>query len=152
MLLTGTFRRSVDEKQRVGIPKRLRTALESSGHHAALYVTPWTDGSLGLYTEQAFAELGEQLAVSSPAGRNVRDFGRLFYAKAQCIDMDGQGRIRIPQELCKLAELGQEVMMVGVRDHIEIWNVERWDAYINEKEPRYDEIAEQAFAKRPTTP
>ena len=145
MLLTGTFRRAVDEQQRVSIPKRLRTVLEATDKHAALYLAPGTDGSLALYPESAFAALGDRLAESSPTGQEVRDFGRLFYAMAQSVEMDAQGRIRIPLELFQLAELGQEVMMIGVRDKIEIWDIQRWEKYLGDKQPRYDEIAERAF-------
>lgn len=145
MLLTGTFRRAVDEKQRVSIPKRLRTVLELAGKNAALYLAPGTDGSLALYTERAFAALGERLAEASPTGKEVREFGRLFYAMAKRVEMDAQGRIRIPLELFRLAELSQEVMMVGVRDKIEIWDTARWEQYLGDKQPRYDEIAEKAF-------
>jgi MraZ protein len=145
MLLTGTFRRAVDEKQRVSIPKRLRAVLESAGKNAALYLAPGTDGSLALYSEQAFQTLSERLAEASPTGKEVRDFGRLFYALAQRVEMDAQGRIRIPQELFQLAELDQEVMMIGVRDKVEIWDTARWERYLGDKQPKYDEIAERAF-------
>lgn len=145
MLLTGTFRRAVDEKQRVSIPKRLRAILELAGKNAALYLAPGTDGSLALYTERAFTALGDRLAQASPTGKEVRDFGRLFYAMAQSVEMDAQGRIRIPQELFQLAELDQEVVMIGVRDKVEIWDQARWEQYLGDKQPKYDEIAERAF-------
>ena len=93
----------------------------------------------------AFQALGERLAEASPTGKEVRDFGRLFYALAQRVEMDAQGRIRIPQELFQLAELDQEVMMIGVRDKVEIWDTARWERYLGDKQPKYDEIAERAF-------
>lgn len=145
MLLTGTFRRSIDEKQRVSLPKRLRAALDSDVQNVPLYLAPGTDGSLALYSEKAFAALAQRLEQASPAGPDVRAFGRLFYAKAQSIELDSQGRFCIPQDLYQLAQLGKEVVMVGVRDHIELWNVDKWEQYLNDKEPRYDEIAEKAF-------
>ncbi len=147
MLLTGTFRRSIDDKQRIAIPKRLRAALDPLGQNVPLYLAPGTDGSLGLYTEQAFGALAERLEQASPAGPEVRAFGRLFYAKAQRIELDNQGRFSVPQDLFQLAHLGQEVILVGVRDHVELWNVEQWEKYLSEKEPQYDEIAEKAFGE-----
>ena len=97
MLLTGTFYRSVDDKQRLSIPKRIRTVLEKTGS-PALYVAPGLDGSLAIYTEEEFERFARRLADTSPTGRNVVDFSRLFYAKAQGVEMDGQGRIRVPAE------------------------------------------------------
>ena len=144
MVLTGTFTRSVDEKLRVAIPKRLRDALGCPAP-GGLYVTPGTDGSLAIYTEGALERLAERLAQASPTQKEVRDFTRLFYARAQRVELDRQGRVRIPANLAKLAQLGKEAVLLGVQDHLELWATARWEAYLTEKQTRYDEIAEAAF-------
>jgi MraZ protein len=145
MLLTGTFSRAFDEKMRLAIPKRLRDALpcQSGGR---LFVTPGTDQSLAIYGESSFAQLAEKLAQASPARADVRAFLRLFYAQAQQVEMDLQGRIRIPVELAKFACLEKEIVLLGVQDHLEVWAVERWQNYLAQKQPHYDEIAEKAFS------
>lgn len=144
MLLTGTFVRSIDHKLRVAIPKRLREAL-SCPAPAGLYVAPGTDGSLAIYTEEALERLAERLARASPTQQQVRDFIRLFYARSQRVELDQQGRIRLPQELAELAELTSEAVLLGVQDHMELWSRNRWEAYLADKQARYDEIAEAAF-------
>jgi MraZ protein len=143
MLLTGSFQRAIDDKQRVAIPKALREALGVNVE--TLYVTPGTDGSLALYTEAALAQLAERLAAASPNGQDVRAFGRLFYARAQAVDLDRQGRVRIPPELAELAGLASDVVLVGVQDHLELWDRSRWEAYVSQRQVRFDEIAEAAF-------
>lgn len=144
MLLTGAFTRSIDDKLRVAIPKRLRVALECP-QGGGLYVAPGTDASLVIYTEEEFGRLARRLAGSSPTKQHVRAFTRLFYARAQRVDVDRQGRIRIPTELAELARLGNEVVLLGVQDHLELWAADRWETYLAEKQPHYDEIAEGAF-------
>ncbi|MEX2112354.1 MAG: division/cell wall cluster transcriptional repressor MraZ [Pirellulales bacterium] len=144
MLLTGTFSRAVDEKLRVAIPKPLRDALGSSAK-GVLYVAPGTDGSLALFTEDALADLAARLARSSPNAQDVRAFSRLFYARAQAVEVDGQGRVRIPPELARLAALGKEAMLIGVQTHLELWDRERWNHYVQEKQSQFDQIAEAAF-------
>lgn len=177
MLLTGTFPRTIDEKQRLSIPKRLRdafakdsagrgpgssptsTTATASGEDAhdgveqpgteetpALYVAPGTDGSLALYTEESFARLAERLSNSPPTGQDVRAFSRLFYSQAQRLELDRAGRIRIPPELVKLAGLEKDVVLVGVRDHLELWDKGRWEAYLVQQQSNYDQLAEKAFA------
>jgi MraZ protein len=145
MLLTGTFSRSLDDKLRLAIPKRLRDAL-GCPQGGDLYVAPGTDGSLSIYTEGSFEQLAVRLGKSSPTGQQVRSFTRLFYAQAQRLEIDVQGRIRIPQELVSLAKLEKEVVLVGVQDHMELWSATRWSGYLAEKRPHFDEIAEAAFA------
>lgn len=155
-LLTGAFARAIDDKQRIAIPKRFREALlgtsgEEEGADSSrttLYVAPGTDGSLAIYGEEAFASLADQLGGASPNSKDVRAFSRLFYARVQAVDPDKQGRIRIPTELAKLAELGAEAMLVGVRDHLEVWDSKRWQEYITGQEDKYDDLAERAFEDR----
>ena len=144
MLLTGSFSRAIDVKQRLAIPKRIREELLRGDGHS-LYVAPGTDGSLALYTEDIFATLAARLAAASPAEQDVRAFSRLFYSQAQRVEFDTQGRIRIPQELADLAKLQREAVLLGVLDHLEIWDRARWEQYLAERQSRYDEIAEAAF-------
>ena len=112
MFFTGEFSRSIDEKLRVAIPKSLREALECD-KQPGIYVAPGTDQSLALYTEETFARLAERLAQASPTRQDVRAFNRLFYARAQRVELDGQGRVRIPPELAELARLAERGGVVG---------------------------------------
>ena len=149
MLLTGSFHRSLDEKLRFMLPKSLRDPL-TDDDHLVVYIAPGTDGSLVVYTEHAFRELGEQLGHGPPTAQDVRAFSRLFYAQAQRVEMDRQGRVRIPADLVTLAKLGKEVVLLGVRDHVEVWDRERWESYLSERQPYYDQIAENAFGSPST--
>jgi MraZ protein len=144
VLFTGEFRRNLDEKQRVAIPKRIRGAFEQN-EIAACFVAPGTDGSLAIYTEESFTQLAERLSRSKPTGQDTRAFSRLFYARAERVEMDSQGRIRIPNELSALAGLSKAVVVIGVRDHLEIWDAPRWDEYLRSQQENYDAIAEGAF-------
>jgi MraZ protein len=143
MLFTGTYRRALDDKLRLPVPKPLR---ESVAPGTRLYITPGLDGCLALYTESAFTALAERLAASPPAAREVRDYSRMFYSQAACVTPDGQWRLRIPSELQQWASLSGEVVIVGVRDHIELWSAARWDQYIARCDPHYDLLAEHALS------
>jgi mraZ protein len=144
MLLTGTYERSLDEKQRLALPKRIRELIGSAGQ--LLFLTPGTDGSLALYAGPAFAKMADKLAAQSPTAQDVRAFGRLLYAQTQSVELDSQGRFRVPPELARHAELGRECVLVGVGDHIELWEKERWNAYLAQLQPRYDQLAESALS------
>ena len=43
------------------------------------------------------------------------------------------------------AGLAGDVMIVGVRDHLEIWALEKWQRYVSRCDPQYDELAETAL-------
>jgi len=148
MLLTGTFHRTLDDKSRFAIPRPLRDAL-GPGETATAYLAPGTDGSLELYSEEAFERLAAKMESGSRNDREARAFNRLFYGQVQRLELDKQGRVRLPAELAQLASLGKDIVLVGVRDHIEIWDLERWKEYLGGAQPRYDELAERALTKPP---
>lgn len=142
MLLTGTYERSLDEKFRVALPKAFRQWLADHRH---VVVTPGTDVCLALFSPPAFERLAQRLAARSPAGQDVRAFSRLLYAQSHTVELDGQGRIRIPAELARWAGIESQVVLLGVGDHAELWNPSRWEAYLADLQPRYDELAEKAL-------
>lgn len=142
MALTGTWPRSLDDKGRLAVPKRVRDELGGETL-TELFIAPWTDKSLALFTTTAFETLAERFKSSSRV--DVRNYMRLFYARADRGDLDKQGRIRIPERLQEFAELGQKVVLLGVSDHLEIWNAARWQDYEAKLNPQFDEIAEQAY-------
>jgi len=146
MLLTGTCERTLDEKLRFALPKSFRELFSGEKH---LVLSLGMDGCLSLYSQHAFRALAEMLAARSPTGRDVRSFSRLLYARSQQVEIDPQGRIRVPAELARLASLEDELVLIGVGDRVELWNKERWETFLAEQQPRYDELAEAAFGELP---
>jgi MraZ protein len=144
MLLTGSYRRSLDDKLRLAIPKQLRDAIGFPENNT-LFIAPGTDRVLVIYTAEVLEQIGRSLSKLSPAAKETRDFSRLFYAQSQPADVDRQGRLRIPPELAKLSGLQNEVMVIGVRDRIELWDASHWDDFLNRTQPTYDDLAESVF-------
>ena len=142
MFLTGTYQRSLDDKLRLALPKPLREAL---AEHKQLLLTPGTDGSLALFPGTAFAAFAERLAQRSPTGQQVRAFSRMLYSQSQSVELDSQGRLRITADLAQWAGLENDIVLIGVGDHVELWNKSRWEAYLAELQPQYDDLAETAL-------
>ncbi len=144
MALSGTYSRSLDSKGRVAVPKRLREDI-SQDELSHLYVAPGTEKSLALYSEQEFEAFAHRLAAIPSNRATVRNYRRLFYSQAEKVDVDSQGRIRIPERLCRFAELKQNVILLGVLDHVEIWDDELWREFFSQHATDFDAMASQAF-------
>jgi MraZ protein len=142
MLLTGTYPRTLDDKKRLALPKRVRDLLKEP---ATLFVTPGPDQSLWVFAPEALERLAEKLDQAPAADAEARVFRRLYFAQTEAIDVDRSGRILIPDRLLLFAGLKQEVVMIGVRDHLELWDAERWQNYLTQNAPRFDSVAEAAF-------
>jgi MraZ protein len=144
MLLTGTYPRTLDDKKRLALAKRVR---EQLGDPKTLFVTPGPDQCLWLYTQDGLERLAEKLDQSPATDAEARVFRRLYFAQTEAVDVDGSGRVLIPERLVQFADLKHEVVLIGVRDHLELWDAERWQRYIEQHAPRFDAVAEGAFQK-----
>ncbi len=144
MLLTGTHPRTLDDKKRLALPKKVR---EQVGEVAQLFVTPGPDQTLWIYTTDELERLSAKLDQTPATDAEARVFRRLFFAQMEEVELDGSSRMLIPDRLAQFAGLEHEVVLLGVRDHMELWNAARWQAYISEQGPKFDKFAEEAFRK-----
>jgi MraZ protein len=144
MLLTGTHARTLDDKKRLALPKRTR---EQLGDPVTLFITPGPDGCLWLYTEAELEQLAGKLDQAPVTDAEARVFRRLYFAQTEAVDVDKNGRVLVPERLVQFAGLQHDVVLIGVRDHLELWDVERWQHYLTQHAPRFDAVAEGAFRK-----
>src|SRR5437762_10473135 len=145
MLLTGTHPRTLDDKKRLALPKRFR---EQLGEPGTLYVTPGPDRSLWVYTQAELEQLAARLDQAPATDAEARVFRRLYFAQTEAVDVDRQGRVLVPERLIEFAGLARDVVLIGVRDHLELWDARRWQQYLEQHAPRFDAVAEGAFQKR----
>jgi MraZ protein len=144
MLLTGTYPRTLDEKNRLALPKRFR---EQLGEPETLFVTPGPDQCLWLYSQRSLEQLAEKLDQAPATDAEARVFRRLYFAQTEPADLDRTGRILVSERLVQFAGLAREVVLIGVRDHLELWDAARWQQYLTDNGPRFDAVAEGAFRR-----
>ncbi|MDA1014790.1 MAG: cell division protein [Planctomycetota bacterium] len=144
MSLTGTYPRNLDEKYRLAVPKRLRDDFGQSPLKS-LIVAPGTEQSLSLFSDTAFTKVAALLAGQA-ASSEMRSYQRLYYARAERVDLDSQGRIRLPERLVKLANLEHDIVLLGVHDHAEIWSKENWQSFLDQHESEFDQLAAQVLS------
>lgn len=147
MLLTGTHPRTLDDKKRLTLPKRVR---EQLGDITGLFVTPGPDQSLWIYTKPELERLSGKLDETPATDAEARVFRRLFFAQMEEVDLDKASRILIPDRLVQFAGLAHEVVLLGVLDHLELWDQARWQAYHETHSAEFDKVAEDAFRGKKT--
>ncbi|HEY8989056.1 MAG TPA: hypothetical protein VIM39_08530, partial [Candidatus Limnocylindrales bacterium] len=96
---------------------------------AGLVVSRWLDACLAIHTRTGWDALAEKVATLPIADENARRFSRFIFAGAVETTLDGQGRVLVPGYLREMAGLEAEAVVVGARDHAEIWAPARWDVY-----------------------
>ena len=74
--------------------------------------------------------------------RRTRNYSRSFFASASDQTLDRSGRCQVPEPLRQYAGLTKDVTVVGVADHIEIWDTETWHTIAEEADEYYADIQE----------
>lgn len=144
MALTGTYTRSMDDKHRLAIPKRLCDEF-GEVDLKGFVLAPGTNKALDMYTPAGFERLARKVSRQSSNRAEVRNYARLFYSRAEKVELDAQSRIRIPERLAEFAGLERDVVLLGVHDHAEIWNSSAWERFLSDHNSAFDEMAAKAF-------
>jgi MraZ protein len=137
-VFTGEYRHSVDDKGRLAVPAKFRAQLG-----AGAVVSRWLDACLAIHTQDGWNDLSAKVAALPITDPNARRFSRLIFAGAAEVELDRQGRILLPAYLREHIDLGGDAVVVGSRDHAEIWVPATWATYAQGLDDP-DELA-QAF-------
>ncbi|MGZ3958749.1 MAG: division/cell wall cluster transcriptional repressor MraZ [Flavisolibacter sp.] len=75
---------------------------------------------------QAFNAIYSQIKNTSISDPLARLLNRLFLGSATVAAMDDSGQLELPANLCEYAELGNEIVIVGQGEYLEIWSPALW--------------------------
>ncbi|MHB8892555.1 MAG: division/cell wall cluster transcriptional repressor MraZ [Candidatus Limnocylindrales bacterium] len=123
-MFTGEYRHAVDAKGRIAVPARFRAQLDGGA-----VVARWLDTCLAIFPLAAWEELATKVGSLPMTDPNARLLQRQLFAGAFETELDRQGRVLVPQGLRAFAGLEDEAMVLGSRDHAEIWAPARWGTY-----------------------
>jgi MraZ protein len=123
-VFTGEYRHTVDDKGRIAVPAKFRGQLADGA-----VVSRWMESCLAIHTRSGWDDLADKVAALPITDQASRLFQRFIFAGAAEVELDRQGRILVPAYLRDSIGLAGEAVVVGSRDHAEIWAPAVWDTY-----------------------
>ncbi len=87
--------------------------------------------------------MAERLQRSAGDEQQGPQIMRFLSANAVSEQLDGQGRVKLPIGLLEFAAISKDVTIIGVQDHVEIWDRATWAAYRKEMEEGADATADE---------
>ncbi len=137
-ILVGNYTAKIDKSGRIKIPEKFRAAIEQD-FGKEVFITSLTDEAVQIYPMavwETMTGVAKEGAVHlRPA---VRHFMLRVNRKGAKHEIDSKGRVLINQKLRVRADLPAEVEVIGLNNHLEVWNGERLDEKL-EKRPLTDE-------------
>jgi transcriptional regulator MraZ len=142
-LLLGEYEHTIDDKNRLTLPARLRESFPGG----VVVVTRGMDRCLSAYPRPAWESFVEsRLASLDQFSSQARRLERYLFGSAVEVEIDRQGRIMIPAPLVAYAELARDVVVAGVRDRLEVWDRQAWRTQLKELEGSAEHVAERLAA------
>jgi len=143
VLLIGEFEATIDAKRRLAVSSAIRDQIDphEDGENFILVLGP--DRHLWLYPDRYYRRLLATMKRSPLPSRRQRKTD-LFFAMARVLKPDAQGRVVLPEKSIQRAVVTDQVTLVGMNDHIEIWPRGEWDRRVEEGLSGYGEMFDEA--------
>ena len=122
--LLGTHSYQLDPKGRISLPARFREVLAEGA-----ILTLGQDGCLFCVPRAEWEERAREVRAHPLSDAEARAYARMFFGKAEAVDLDSQGRLLIPQRLRNEVGIRKEAVVLGVFDRIEIWDREAHERF-----------------------
>ena len=136
-MLIGEYTHSIDAKGRTSLPSKFKTEMGTR-----VILSRGLDKTIAVYTEESWKKLNEKLAQLSITKPAEREFARFMLSGAVEVELDKQGRVRIPDFLKEHAEIDKKLVWTGAGDKAEIWSEENWNKYIKKMTSNPEKLAE----------
>jgi len=132
-MLIGSYSAKLDNSGRLKIPQKFRETIEQS-YGKDVFITSLSDEAVQIYPLSVWEEMTR---VANEGALHLRSDVRRFLLrvnlKGSRHEIDAKGRVLINQNLREKARLNTEVEVIGLNNHLEIWNKEVLNAIIEEK-------------------
>jgi MraZ protein len=138
-MLLGEHEHTIDDKNRLTLPAKFRQAMAGG-----VVLTRGLDACVEAYPAEDWHTLVKSnLAGLNPLSHETRVIERFYYTGAVEAQPDKQGRVMLPPALIEHGGLGREVVVVGMRDRLEIWDRAAWRTQLKEVMGSAEHVAER---------
>lgn len=117
VVLFGTFQHSLDAKNRLTLPSKIRNEFGSS-----VMLNFGVDGCIEIRTQENYDAYIGQIFEVRKSSKDLRKLERILSGSTFEVNIDASNRILLPDFLMKQTNISKDVVLVGVRQKLEIWD------------------------------
>ena len=143
--LIGVYNCKVDSKGRLMIPIQLKKQLSPSLGSSFILKRSVFHSCLELFTMYSWNKVVRDINKLNRFVKKNNDFIRMFTAGVKMVDLDSNGRLLIPKELKKYANIKNQVVLSSSGNMIEVWNNNDYESIVNNAEIDFSSMAEDVM-------
>lgn len=125
-MFRGRYEHTMTNTGRVSVPSKFREVCRDKYGEESFVITNF-DKCLVAYPLNEWNEIEKKVSELPQFRQDVVSFLRYLMGGAVDCNVDGQGRVLIPQSLRNHAKIDKEVVMIGMLKKFEIWAKEIWE-------------------------
>ncbi len=144
---TGEYESKLDAKGRLVLPSKIKSLLPEDSQ-TELVLGRGFDKCLFLYSSVEFNKILARIAGLSGFNEENRRLQRTFFRGTTTLELDANGRFLIPKSLMAYGELDREVVIVGMGNHVEIWNPELYQENLISDPVEFNELAKSKLDEK----
>jgi MraZ protein len=144
-MFRGNHPTRVDEKGRLKVPAEFKRVIDEK-YGTQFYITSLDGRVAQIYPFEEWEQIEQKLAGLSTFNPTKKKFLSRVNYWGQQVEMDGQGRLLLPQLLREAAQIKGEVAVVGYQKYLEVRNLEAYrqeilqEQFTPEDEKTLDEL------------
>ena len=123
----SSYRHGVDEKRRVQIPAKWRPEEEGTELTVIYWPKHAAGACLRVLPPAEMAKMKASIDALPNNDPNKSVLKRVIGSKSVQVALDKSGRICLPEEMARAADIKEEALLVGLLDRFEIWNPARYE-------------------------
>jgi MraZ protein len=131
-MFRGNHPTRVDEKGRLKVPAEFKRVIDEK-YAQRFYITSLDGIAAQIYPFEEWERIEQKLASLSTFNPTKKKFLTRTNYYGQVVEMDGQGRLLVPQTLREVAHIRGEVAVLGNLTYLEVRNMEALDKEIKEQ-------------------
>ncbi len=129
-LFLSTFTNKVDAKGRVSVPSQFRASLVNENFSGMIVYESFVNDSIEGCDVERIKKISESIDNLEPFSEEREAFATAILGGAMQLAIDSDGRVILPEELLKKAQVKDRAVFVGKGSTFEIWNPEKFTAYM----------------------
>ena len=146
--LIGTYECKADTKGRILMPIAIKKQLSSVIKDGFVLKRSVFNSCLELYPINEWILLMEKINSLNRFNKKNNDFIRRFTAGVKTVEMDISGRLLIPKDLVKHAQIGKEIVVSSAVNILEIWDKSLYEKAIDEATLDFGALAEEVMGDK----
>lgn len=137
-MFLGEYIHTFDPKNRISLPSKFRKDLGR-----VVVITRGLDHCLYIYAKKAWEKEAARYAERINGSAASRGLARLFLSGSFEVEVDGTGRVLVPDHLKRFAHIKSRALIAGVAGRVEMWDEAAWEKYTAAIERDADAFAEK---------